>query len=184
MKEKISVSTDKRTWKPSPLAGQVVLVTSLNEDGQSNVAPKSWISMMAFEPALLALGCNLSHWTARNILHSREFVVNIPGAELAQVIWRCSALPHPRPVECTGLTPIPAEKVKPPRIADCKAHLECSYVQHLTFGCEVVFLGQILAVSMDQEVATAEDPYEAMRILAFLEDGKYGVIEKSWRIES
>ena len=55
--------------------------------------------MMAFEPALLALGCNLNHWTARNILQRQEFVVNIPGEELAQVVWRASSLPHPRPVE-------------------------------------------------------------------------------------
>jgi len=68
MKEKLSLSPDKRTWRPSPLLGQIVLVTSLNKDGQSNVAPKSWLSMMAFEPSLLALGCDLAHWTAQNIL--------------------------------------------------------------------------------------------------------------------
>jgi len=45
VKEKLSFSPDKRTWSPSPLLGQIVLVTSLNEDGQSNVAPKSWLSI-------------------------------------------------------------------------------------------------------------------------------------------
>jgi flavin reductase (DIM6/NTAB) family NADH-FMN oxidoreductase RutF len=122
MKEKISFSCDKRTWQPSPLLGQIVLVTSLNADGQSNVAPKSWLSMMAFEPSLLALGCNLAHWTAQNILQRKEFVVNIPGDELAEKVWRTHTLPHPRPVESIGLTSIPAQQVRPPRIEECKAH--------------------------------------------------------------
>ena len=104
MKEKVSLALDKRTWRPSPLLGQVVLVTSLNADGQSNVAPKSWLSMMAFEPALLALGCNLAHWTAQNVIDRHEFVVNIPGAELAEIVWKAHTLSHPRPVERIGLT--------------------------------------------------------------------------------
>src|SRR6266498_3950335 len=141
MKEKVCLSFDKRMWRPSPLLGQIVLVTSLNEDGQSNVAPKSWISMMAFEPSLLALGCNLAHWTAQNILARQVFVVNVPGDELVEIVWKSQALPHPRPVESIGLTPIPAQKVKPPLIAECKAHLECTFVQHLVFGSEVIILG-------------------------------------------
>ncbi|MFQ5744986.1 MAG: flavin reductase family protein [Acidobacteriota bacterium] len=108
-KEKASLGPDKSLWRPSPLLGQIVLVTTLNEDGESNVAPKSWISMMVFQPPLLALGCNLGHWTARNILRSEEFVVNVPGDDLADAVWKSSALPHPRPVQAAGLTPIPSQ---------------------------------------------------------------------------
>ena len=183
VKEKVSFSLDKRTWRPSPLLGQVVLVTSLNEDGQSNVAPKSWLSMMAFEPPVLALGCNLAHWTARNILERREFVVNVPGAELAELVWRSHRMPHPRPVESLGLTPIAAQNVGPPRIEECKAHLECRLVRHLTFGQEVVILGEILAASVDREALEAKDPYSYLRLIAFLESDRYGVIERGQKLE-
>lgn len=178
MKEKVGLSFDKRTWTPSPLLGQIVLVTSLNEDGGSNVAPKSWISMMAFEPSLLALGCNLAHWTAQNILARQEFVVDIPGDELVEIVWRSHTLPHPRPVESLGLTPIPAQKVQPPLIAECKAHLECTFVQHLTFGSEIIILGKIVAASVDREAVETQDPYAYLRLFAFLENGLYGTIEK------
>ncbi len=178
MKDKISIAPDKRAWSPSPLLGQIVLITTLNEDGQSNLAPKSWISMMAFEPPLLALGCNLSHWTAQNILRSHEFVVNIPGAEMVDIIWRTSDLPHPRPVEAAGLTPIPAKRVGPPLIEECKAHLECVLIQHVTFGSEVIFFAEIIAGAVDKDVLGAQDPYQVLKLLAFLENGKYGVIER------
>jgi flavin reductase (DIM6/NTAB) family NADH-FMN oxidoreductase RutF len=182
MKEKVSLSLDKRNWQPSPLLGQVVLVTSLNEDGQSNVAPKSWLSMMAFEPSLLALGCNLAQWTAQNILHRQEFVVNVPGDDLADIVWKSHSLPHPRHVEHIGLTSIPAQKVKPPLITECKAHLECTYVQHLTFGEEIILLGQIVAASIDRAAVEAHDPYEYLRLFTFLEGETIGVIEKAHRM--
>lgn len=184
VKEKISLAVDKRWWRPSPLLGQVVLVTSINEDGQSNVAPKSWISMMGFEPSMLALGCNLSHWTAKNILERHEFVVNVPGDDLVEVVWRTHRMPHPRPVESIGLTSMAAQQVKAPLIAECRAHLECNYVRHVAFDEEVVLFGRIVAASVDRGAIDAEDAYSYLRSFAFLEDGSYGVIEKSQRVSS
>lgn len=182
MKEKTRFSADKRTWHPSPLAGQIVLVTTLDADGRSNVAPKSWISMMAFHPALLALGCSLEHRTARNILRTGEFVVNVPGDDLARAVWQCHRLPHPRPVEALGLTARPAQAVGPPLVEECRAHLECVLDRDLTFGNEVVFFGNIVAGSIDQDALEAPDPYAYLRPLLFLEDGTYGVIEGARRL--
>jgi len=70
-----------------PLIGQVVLVTSVNREKIPNVAPKSWISIFARKPAIVGFGCNVNHDTSKNILSTGEFVINIPGAELAKKIW-------------------------------------------------------------------------------------------------
>jgi flavin reductase (DIM6/NTAB) family NADH-FMN oxidoreductase RutF len=183
MRNKIDLCLDKHTWHPSPLLGQIVLVTTLNQDGTSNLAPKSWVSMMAFAPPILALGCNLEHRTAQNILDRKEFVVNVPGAEWVKVVWKSSELPHPRPVQAAGLTPMPAVKVKPPRIAECKAHLECKLDRHLAYGDEVILLGEIVAVSVDREAYQAKDPYEYLRMLVYLEEAAYGVIERARQID-
>jgi flavin reductase (DIM6/NTAB) family NADH-FMN oxidoreductase RutF len=138
--------------------------------------------MMAFDPPLLALGCNRRHWTAQNVLQRHTFVVNVAGAELASTIWRVQQLPHPRPVEAAGLTSLPALKVAPPRVAECKAHLECSLVQHLSYGDELILLGQIVALSVDRQALIADDPYAYLRMLVFLEQGKYGVIERAQQL--
>jgi flavin reductase (DIM6/NTAB) family NADH-FMN oxidoreductase RutF len=182
MKVKSPLSLDKRAWQPSPLAGQIVLVTTLNADESSNVAPKSWISMMAFDPALLAFGCSLQHVTARNILRTGEFVVNFPGEDLAPAVFRCGKLPHPRPVEAVGLTARPAEAVRPPLVEECRAHLECVLYQEQAFGNEVVFFGNIVAGSVDAEALAASDPYSYLRPMVFLEEGAYGVIERARRL--
>ena len=88
-------------------------------------------------------------------------------------------LPHPRPVEAAGLTAIPALKVAPPRVAECKAHLECHLVQHLSYGDELIVLGQIEALSVDHDAVIANDPYAYLQMAVFLEQGMYGVIEQA-----
>src|SRR5208282_1617024 len=147
---KVELSGAATGWHPPPLVGQVVLVTTLNEDGTTNIAPKCWASMVASEPPTLAFNCNVKHWTARNVLRSGEFVVNVPGAELASAVWATSRLPHPRPLELAGFTPLAATKIKPPRVAECRVHLECVLDRHLTFGAEVLLIGRIVAASADK----------------------------------
>lgn len=183
-KHKVSFAPDKRKWHPSPIIGQLVLVTTVNKDGVSNVAPKNWISYMAFGPSIIALGCSIKHWTAKNILRSGEFVINIPGAELVDTIWEAGYLDHPRPVESLKLTPIPSLKVKPPRIEECRAHLECILDKHFSYGNEVIILGRIVAASIDKGALEAKDPYEYLRMLVFLEDGTFGTVARAEKLNA
>ena len=78
---------------------------------------------------------------------------------------------------------MPAVKVRPPRIAECKAHLECILDRHLAYGDEVILVGQIVAVSVDREACQARDPYEHLRMIVYLEDTVYGVIERARQID-
>jgi flavin reductase (DIM6/NTAB) family NADH-FMN oxidoreductase RutF len=173
---KVELSGPATEWHPPPLVGQVVLVTTCNKDGTTNIAPKCWASMVSSHPPHLAFNCNREHWTAQNVLRSREFVVNIPGVELAERVWRVSQLPHPRSVEDAGFTALQANMVKPPRIAECRAHLECTLVEHRDFGEEVWLLGRVVAASADPEVASANDPFAIMRSFVYLAPGTYGII--------
>jgi flavin reductase (DIM6/NTAB) family NADH-FMN oxidoreductase RutF len=182
MKAKVSLPLDKRAWHPSPLVGQIVLVTTLNADGTSNIAPKSWISMMAFDPPVLALGCNLQHWTGRNILERHEFVVNVPGVDMVELAWKSHAIPHPRPIEAAGLTPFPSQQVKPPSVEECRAHLECVLDQYLTYDQELIVLGRIVAGTVDAAMLAVNDPYAYLRTAVYLESQQYGVIEGARRL--
>jgi flavin reductase (DIM6/NTAB) family NADH-FMN oxidoreductase RutF len=179
----VELSGSATEWHPPPLVGQVVLVTTCNEDGTTNIAPKCWASMVASDPPHLAFNCNHAHQTAQNVLRSREFVVNIPGVELAEKVWAASRLPHPRSVAHAGFTALQANRVKPPRIAECRAHLECTLVEHKDFGEEVWLLGRIVAASADAEVERANDPFARMRSFVYLAPGTFGIIGGANRIQ-
>jgi flavin reductase (DIM6/NTAB) family NADH-FMN oxidoreductase RutF/catechol 2,3-dioxygenase-like lactoylglutathione lyase family enzyme len=172
---KVQVPVDKKRWHPSPLPGQVVLVTTLAPDGRPSVATKSWISMAAFgPPPILMFGCNSTHATAKHIVDQGEFVINVPGAGLRQKCWAVGSDCAIRGVDrfsVNDLTPIPSLAVGPPRIAECRAHLECNLEHVQSWGDEVTIFGQVVAASVDASalVGDEETRYRTLDPFFFLE---------------
>jgi flavin reductase (DIM6/NTAB) family NADH-FMN oxidoreductase RutF len=170
-----------------PLIGQVVLVTSINREKIPNVAPKSWISVFARKPAIVGFGCNVNHDTSKNILSTGEFVINIPGAELAKKIWKASESKgqDSKEIEKVGLTPLKSVKITTPRIAECKAHLECSLDWTKKYGEEIIIFGKVLLASIDKKAVegTLEERYKYLKLLTYLDDGAFGVIKTALKID-
>jgi flavin reductase (DIM6/NTAB) family NADH-FMN oxidoreductase RutF/uncharacterized protein YciI len=181
---KIAFPADKADWHPSVLPGPIVLVSTVDARGEPNIAPKSWISMMAFHGPVLAFGCHRSHATARNAETAGEFVVNIPPEALAERIWAMPASHGAERIARAGLTLLPARQVAPPLIGECRAHLECTLKSVTRLGVEVVVFGTIVAASIDEDCAASclADQYFRLRPVFFLEKGVYGSIDTAKRI--
>jgi len=138
---KIAFPVGKADWHPSVLPGPIVLVSTVDAAGEPNIAPKSWVSMMAFHGPVLAFGCHRSHATVRNAEAAGEFVVNIPPEALAERIWAMPASHGAERIARSGLTLLPARRVAPPLIGECRAHLECTLKSVTRLGAEVVVFG-------------------------------------------
>jgi flavin reductase (DIM6/NTAB) family NADH-FMN oxidoreductase RutF/uncharacterized protein YciI len=181
---KIAFPVGKADWHPSVLPGPIVLVSTVDAAGEPNIAPKSWISMMAFHGPVLAFGCHRSHATARNAETAGEFVVNIPPEALAERIWAMPASHGAERIVRSGLTLVPARQVAPPLIGECRAHLECTLKSVTRLGAEVVVFGTIVAASIDEDCAASclADQYFRLRPVFFLEEGVYGSIDTAKRI--
>jgi flavin reductase (DIM6/NTAB) family NADH-FMN oxidoreductase RutF/uncharacterized protein YciI len=181
---KVAFPADKVDWHPSVLPGPIVLVSTVDTGGEPNIAPKSWISMMAFHGPVLAFGCQRSHATARNAEESGEFVVNFPPEALIERIWAMPASHGTERIRRSGLTLLPSSRVAPPLIAECKAHLECKVESITRLGHEVVVFGRVVAASIDEDCAGSSlaDQYFRLRPVFFLEEGVYGSIDAAKRI--
>jgi flavin reductase (DIM6/NTAB) family NADH-FMN oxidoreductase RutF len=171
----VDVPVDKRAWSPSPLLGQIVLVTTVDTAGTVDVAPKSWVTMVSFSGPLLGFGCNTSHRTHQNIEATGEFVVNVPDASLAERAW--SMITATDRLAHAALTPGPARTVAAPTLEQCPAHLECRHERTLRLaGDEVFIIGTITAAAMDEACRAPADPadrYAALNPFFFLENGWY-----------
>lgn len=170
---------DKARWRPSVLPGQIVVVSTVNAQGEPNLAPKSWITMVAFAGPLLAFGCNVEHTTYQNIRATGEFVVNIPGEPLAERVWALVRSHGAERLRQTDLTLEPARSVRPPLVAECRAHLECQLASINSYGAEVLIVGNIVAGSIDTACQTGSpaDRYFTLRPIFFLENDTYGSID-------
>ena len=127
-----------RTIEPKILyfGTPVALVSSLNEDGTTDLAPISSFWALGWT---LTLGLLTETKTADNFAAHKECVVNIPGPELWEKVEKLAPLTGKNPVpqlkakqfrfepkkfEAAGLTPLPSEVVKPLRVEECSVHLE------------------------------------------------------------
>jgi flavin reductase (DIM6/NTAB) family NADH-FMN oxidoreductase RutF len=114
---------------PRPIA----FVSTLNTEGAFNVAPCSFFTVASSNPPVLVFTIarrtnpNPAKDTLRNIRTAREFVVNIVSEEIGQKMNLCAGEypPDVDEFEVSGLTPIPSDVVKPPRVAESHINMEC-----------------------------------------------------------
>jgi flavin reductase (DIM6/NTAB) family NADH-FMN oxidoreductase RutF len=175
------MTLDKHAWHPSVLPGQVVLVSTVDAVGEPDVAPKSWISMVAFSGPVLGFGCNVDHLTYRNIEATGEFVVSVPDQTLAATVWDLTDTHGAERISRSGLRLAPASVVGAPLILDCHAHLECRHHHSEVFDSGEVFVfGTVVAAGID-EACTVDDIAEQYRNLGpffFLEAGLFAGLAK------
>jgi flavin reductase (DIM6/NTAB) family NADH-FMN oxidoreductase RutF len=131
---------------PRPIA----LITTLSETGVINAAPFSMFNMLGEEPPIVMvsinrLGDGQLKDTAANITREKEFVVHISDEAMAEKMHRCgerlpsdvSELAH------VGLTSLPSQAVKPPRIAEAPVAFECTLWETLETASRQIFIGQV-----------------------------------------
>jgi flavin reductase (DIM6/NTAB) family NADH-FMN oxidoreductase RutF len=133
------------------------IITSIDKDGHVNAAPFSNLTSVSTDPERLVLAVYKEWDTIRNIRQTKEFVVNVPSKELLQEVWICgdkyAGHPIPRGVnelKIAKLTEISSEKVKPPRIKECYAHLECKTTWIKNVGDHYLILADIVSASFTE----------------------------------
>ncbi|QYK41459.1 MAG: flavin reductase family protein [Paracoccaceae bacterium] len=141
------------TITPRPIAW----VTTKSAAGVVNAAPYSFFNAMGHTPPTLVLGLMADPArgfkdTARNILDTGEFVVNLVPYRLAEAMnLTCiDAPPEVSEIDLAGLAVAPSTHVKPPRIAESPVSFECTSFSTLVTGPhQCIVVGHIHAIHID-----------------------------------
>lgn len=120
---------------PRPIAW----VTSINKDGQTNLAPFSFFTGVSWSPPVLAFSVinradGTMKDTAINIREVPEFVVNIVSVDLLSTM-EDSAKPIPYGTDETSITKIhwlPSKTIRPHRVQEAKIAFECTLERIVT----------------------------------------------------
>jgi len=146
MKGKIRLDHAASTVFAPQLVG---LVTTIDRANQPNVATFAWIMSTSHDPELIAISVSKARYTYECL--TDEFVINLPTKELVEQVWAVGTLSgrDVNKLQFAGLTPIPSEVVRPPRIAECLTHIECRIVNTLETGDHTIFIGEVVAKSGD-----------------------------------
>ncbi len=146
------IVTPYRVIFPTPAA----LVTSIDMDGRPNVATAGEVFMISLRPLIVAVGFRHATYTNKLIHATREFVVNLPRQEILGAVDYCGSVSG-REVDkfrATGLTPLPAQHVRPPLIKECPVNVECKVRDIIGYDYmdRDVFAADTLAIHIDEEI--------------------------------
>lgn len=145
---------------PRPIA----FVTTISPDGRVNAAPFSFFNLLGADPPILGFAPGdrddgTPKDTALNIRATHEFVVNLVDEAIAEAMNKCAAsLPYGQnELDAAGLHAAPSSLIKPPRIAESPASLECQEWGTLQIGGNRVVIGLIKRLHVREELFDAEN---------------------------
>lgn len=131
-----------------------VLINTVDEEGELNSSPYSWIFPLSFNPPLIGVGIGSKHKLSYiNSKKTGEFVVCVVSVDFGQQAVSCEEnhKPGDKLWEKHGLHTQKSEKVKVPRIKEAIAVLECEVTQFLEYGGDhTILVGKIVHAEAEE----------------------------------
>jgi len=131
-----------------------VLVTCNDENGETNIITVAWHTTISKSPPLYGISVAPKRYSANLIKKTKEFVVNFVCYDLVDKVHFCGTHSGSKTdkVKKTKLTLMPSKNVKVPMIEEGYAHLECKLKESLILGDHTLFIGEVVAVQVDEKV--------------------------------
>lgn len=151
-------------------------ISSVNAEGQPNLAPFSFFNAVGSNPPSLLFCPDIRSTdgstkdTLNNVRATGEFVANIVTEAVAEAM-NLTATELPADVnefEFAGLTAAPSVAVKPPRVAESPMHYECRVSHIIELGDQPgggsVVIGRVVHLHVEDELLIDGDKIDLARL--------------------
>ena len=149
-------------------------ITTLDRDGNVNLAPYSQFNNLGFDPPYVMFASTGPYKdSARNAVERGEFVCNMATWDLREAVNTTSmTLERGRDeAALAGLEMLPSRWIAPPRVAASPVHLECRFFSSLTLpgregrgASSQVIIGRVVGVHIDDNVLTDDGRIDIIKI--------------------
>lgn len=172
---------------PRPIAW----VSTLGRDGTPNLAPYSFFNAFAQSPHYVAFGSGSRKDTLTNIEANGEFAVNLVSHGQREQMNTTSASVASSEDEflLAAVEKAPCRMIKPPRVADSPASLECRLYQVISLpddngrADDFLVIGRVVGIHIDERfIADGRIDTTAMQLVARLGYSEYATITEAWRM--
>lgn len=152
MSEKIVPKSVKKPFvalRPVP-----VVLVSCGHGEQANIITIAWTGILCSSPPQIGIGVRPDRHSHGLIQETGEFVVNVPGEGLLDEVEYCGFVSgrEENKFAARGLTPVPGSAIQTPIIAECSLNIECRLVHTLPLGSHDLFVGEVAAVQISEDV--------------------------------
>lgn len=145
----------KEIWKPGnmlyPLP--VVMVSIADKNGKSNIITIAWAGTICTNPPMVSISVRPERYSYQILKETKEFVINLTTKDLVFATDYCG-VKSGRDVDKfkdLGLTPIPAQQLKAPMIAESPVNIECRVREIIPLGSHDMFMADVVAVHADEK---------------------------------
>ena len=149
----------KQQWKGSTLLGPIPpVMVSLGTMEQSNIITIAWSGIINSDPPKTYVSVRPERYSYDILKEQRELVINLTTVPLAGAADYCG-IRSGRDVDKfarMGLTKAPASKVACPLIEESPLSLECKVIDIIPLGTHDMFLCDIVAVDVDENLLDAK----------------------------
>ena len=131
-----------------------VVLVSCGRGEQANIITIAWTGILCSSPPQVGIGVRPGRHSHGLIQETGEFVVNIPGEGLLDEVEYCGFVSGRKADKfaAEGLTPAPGSAIQTPIIAECPINIECRLAHTLPLGSHDLFVGEVVAVQISQQV--------------------------------
>ncbi|WP_430913637.1 flavin reductase family protein [Methylobacterium sp. sgz302541] len=152
---------DRKSLPHNPLKAIVAprpigWISAMSRDGALNLAPYSFFNAVADDMVAFSSSGRKDAMTFAE--EGGEFVCNLAGHDLREAM-NASSAPLPRGVsefDHAGLRTAPSRLVRPPRVADAPAAIECKWLQTVPLtplgggeAANFLVIGQVVSIYVD-----------------------------------
>ena len=168
---------------PTPAA----LITCVASDGKPNIITLGEVFNVSLRrPPIVGLAIRKATYSHGLIAETGEFVVNMPTTAILRETDLCGTRTGRDTDKFaeSGLTAIPAHKVRPPLIKECPLNIECRLTSLQEIGDHDLFLGEVLAVHADESLLDADGRVSPAKLDAFVFMFNCGHAGEYWSLGS
>jgi flavin reductase (DIM6/NTAB) family NADH-FMN oxidoreductase RutF len=148
----------------------VVVVGSYDATGKPNVMTAAWAGVCCSRPPCVTVSVRPSRYSYEGITRRQAFTLGIASIEhLRQVDYfgLVSGASEDK-FAVAGLTPVRADTVDAPYVAEFPIALECRLLQAIELGVHTQFIGEVLDLKADEAVLGAGGLPDIEKVRPFL----------------
>lgn len=132
----------------------VVMISSKNREGKSNVFTVAWTGTICTKPPMLSISIRPERLSYEYIEETMEFVVNIPSVKLTRETDYCgvrSGRKHDK-IKEMGFIMKPGIEVSAEYIEECPVNIECKVKEIIKLGTHDLFIAEVIQSHVNSDV--------------------------------
>lgn len=159
----------------------VVLITSKNKEGKTNVFTVGWTGTINTKPPMLYISIRPERLSYEYIKDTMEFVVNMPGSNLVKAVDYCGVRSGKKndKIKEMGFTLKDSTNICVPYIEECPVNIECKVKNIIPLGTHDMFIAEVVSSHVNEELfdENGKIHFENANMMAYCH-GEYFPLQK------